>query len=82
MAYNNNKDTCDRCGITKETAKKFPVDTGINHYQYRYSTSFYLSFTGGVLCAKCHKESELESLFRVMDAADKRRKKGNPEEAD
>ncbi len=68
MAYNFDKNTCDKCGIDKDEAKKHPVDTGINHPEYRYSTSFYLSINGGVLCAKCHREEELKSLFNLMDA--------------
>jgi len=67
MSYNFDKDICDRCGISKKEAEKYPIDTGINHPFYRYSTSFYLDTNGGVLCAKCHKETELESLFKLMD---------------
>lgn len=74
MAYNFDKNICDRCGITEEEAKKYPVDTGINHYNYRYSTSFYLGINNEVLCAKCHKEKELEDLFALMDKRDKKRK--------
>ena len=68
--YNFEKDVCDRCGITKEEAKKYPVDTGIDQYPFRYSTRFYLSTDGTVKCAKCHKEEGLESLFKLMDAID------------
>lgn len=77
--YNFDKDTCDRCGITKEEAKKHPVATGIDHPEYKTTTSFYLSYDGGVLCARCHRESELESLFKLMDAVDaKRAAEGKP----
>jgi hypothetical protein len=68
LQYNFEKNTCDRCGITKEEAKKHPVETGIDHPQYRLSTSFNLSLGGGVHCEKCHRESELEKLFTAMDA--------------
>lgn len=68
--YNFDKDTCDRCGMTKEEAKNHPVDMGIECYPFRYSTRFYLSIDGGVLCAGCHKETELEKLFKLMDAID------------
>lgn len=68
MSYNFDKNTCDRCGITKEEARKHPVDTGINHYLYRYTTSFSLGHNGEVWCARCHKEIELERLFALMDA--------------
>jgi hypothetical protein len=76
MAYNFTKNTCDRCGITKEKAMNHPVDTGINHPQYRYSTSFKLGFNGEVHCARCSKEIGLEQLFRAMDFAEQRVKNG------
>lgn len=65
--YDTEKDTCDRCGITKAEARKHPVDTGINHPEYRYSTSFSLGSRGQVHCARCHREIELESLFAWLD---------------
>lgn len=71
--YNYEKDICDRCGIDKEEAKKHPVSTGIDHPEYRYSTSFSLSTDGTVKCAKCHREEELEKLFNTMDAIDAKR---------
>ena len=74
MAYNFKKNTCDKCGIDKEEAKKYPIDTGINHPQYRYSTSFHLGLNGSVLCAKCNREEEIRLVFAAMDAADARRK--------
>jgi hypothetical protein len=67
MAYNFNKKTCDRCGITEEEAKKYPVETGINHPFYNKTTSFFLGIDGSVTCARCHGEKELEDLFRVLD---------------
>lgn len=73
--YNLDKDVCDRCGITQKEAEKHPVATGINHPQYKYSTSFYLGTDGSVLCARCHKEKELEDLFKTMNARDAARKK-------
>lgn len=66
--YNKKKDTCDICGITKEKAKKHPIKTGIDHPDYAYTTSFSLSYDGGVYCAKCNRERELEKLFKSMDA--------------
>lgn len=72
--YNFDKETCDRCGITKQEAKKHPVDTGINHPQYRFTTSFYLGNRGQVNCAACHREMELETLFAAMDRIDAKRK--------
>lgn len=65
--YNFEKDTCDDCGITKEEAKKYPVNTGINHPDYRTTTSFSLSNNGGVWCARCHRERELRLLMAAMD---------------
>ena len=68
MSYNYDKKNCDRCGISKEKRKTLPAfDTGINHPTYRYSTSFYLGFDGDVMCPECHKETELEKLFNLMD---------------
>lgn len=63
MAYNFDKDTCDLCGITKEKAKEIPVLTGIDHPKYKYSTSFYYSFTGEVLCAQCHRGKEIGQVI-------------------
>ena len=76
MAYNFTKNTCDRCGITKKEAEKYPVDTGINNFLYRYSTSFKLGFNGEVHCARCAKEIGLEQLFKAMDFAEQRVKNG------
>lgn len=77
--YDYKKDVCDRCHTTKEEALKHPVDVGINHWLYRYSTSFYLNTDGGALCAKCHKEKGLEDLFKTMDAIDaKKAAEGKP----
>lgn len=64
MAYNFKKKTCDKCGA-KENKQS-------NYYQLRPEESFRLGFNGEVWCAKCHKEKELESLFNLMDARDKR----------
>jgi hypothetical protein len=71
MPYNKEKDTCDRCGITKEAAKNHPVKTGINHPDYATTTSFYLSWDGGVTCARCHRELEIRKIFKAMDKEDK-----------
>ena len=68
MAYNFDKDTCDVCGITQEEAKKYPVDTGINHPEYCKSTSFRLSYDGGVWCARCHKEKSIKEVCDLMGA--------------
>jgi hypothetical protein len=68
--YDFDKDTCDRCGISKVEAKKHPVETGVNHPEYRFSTSFSLGSRGQVHCAKCNREMELESLFATMDKRD------------
>lgn len=67
FGYNFDKNTCDKCGITKEEAKKFPVATGINHPEYRTTTSFSLSQDGGVLCARCNREAEIKSCMDAMD---------------
>ena len=72
MTYNFDKDICDRCGITKEEAKKYSVNTGINYSLYCYITSFYLDCNGRVLCARCYKEMELKSLFKVIDYEDEK----------
>lgn len=75
MAYNFNKETCDKCGITKAQREKLPpMPTGIGHPEYCETKSFRLDYDGSVLCPECHKEKQLESLFRLMDARDKKRK--------
>ena len=71
MAYNFNKDTCDKCGITKEAFKQKK-----SYYFYslnpaeKSQASFQLGYDGSVLCYDCHKEKQLESLFKQMDARD------------
>lgn len=71
-----------RCVVCKITAAKFsrgePVDTGINHPEYCRTLSFYEQRYGSkkYLCAKCHRESELKSLFEAMDRRDILKKKG------
>lgn len=69
--YDFAKNNCDRCGISKEEAKKFPVDTGINHPGYRYSISFYLDNKGGALCARCHREQEIAWAIAAIDRREK-----------
>jgi hypothetical protein len=76
LQYNFTKNTCDRCGVTKEEAQtRPPVDTGIDHPDYRYTKSFSLSLGGGVHCAACAREAELERLFAAMDRRDAARAK-------
>lgn len=64
---------CARCGITaKASFNKGAFDTGINHPTYRYTYSFYnySQFIGKKnvhYCPRCHKETELEKLFDVME---------------
>jgi ribosomal protein S27AE len=71
MALPADKLICSRCGKSKAQRLLEPAfDTGINHPEYRYSKSFMLSYTGRVTCPECHKEEELESLFKLMDARD------------
>lgn len=77
MAYNFDKDTCDKCGVSKAQLKKLPpFDTGINHPEYRWSRSMSLGFDGSVLCPRCAKEQELKGLFDLMDKAEARARKG------
>jgi predicted nucleic acid-binding Zn ribbon protein len=61
--------TCDSCGIDEIEAKKYPVGTGINHYLYRYSTSFYTS-ENYIKCARCHKEAQLALVIKAIERAD------------
>ena len=68
MGYNFDKNTCDVCGVTQKEAKKYPVDTGINHPVYCKSTSFRLSYSGEVWCARCHREKEIEGVCNLMEA--------------
>jgi hypothetical protein len=71
MCYNFDKNTCDRCGITKKENKKLYQDPFINTYENNMNASFYLGFNGEAWCPKCHKELELEKLFAAMDKREK-----------
>lgn len=81
--WNNPKNNvCVRCGITQEESNKLPaVATGINHPDYDFTKSFYLAGANNgndpayIWCPRCHRESELEKLFAVMDKRDKEREK-------
>jgi len=69
---------CRRCRITaRDSVKRGPFPTGINHPEYCETYSFYLydqgKETAHHMCPPCHKEAELESLFALMDARDKRK---------
>jgi len=71
MSYNTDDNhPCDICSITPEEAEKQ------NHGAYfergserrrSFETSFRLSYDGGVMCAKCHKEHSLKQIFDLMD---------------
>lgn len=65
MSYNFDKNTCDRCGVSKEQAKGIYEE--LSNGERRYTKSFSLGNNGEVHCAPCHKEKELESLFNLMD---------------
>ena len=71
MAYNTDDNApCDKCGITSEQADKQRHGAYFTRGQYgrrQFETSFRLSYDGGVLCAKCHKEDSLKSLFELMN---------------
>jgi len=57
------------CGITPDKADKQKHGAYSTRGQYgspQFETSFRLSFDGGVLCAKCHKESSLKQVFDLM----------------
>ena len=65
---------CARCKRTARACAEAPAtDTGIDHFRYRYTNSFYTSAAGRHTCAACHKEEGLESCFAAMDARDKER---------
>jgi hypothetical protein len=64
MCYNFDKNTCDRCRITKEACLK-------KHNYDRHAASFSLGHNGEVTCPECHKELELENLFALMDKREK-----------
>jgi ribosomal protein L37AE/L43A len=64
---------CKRCGKTKtQRLKEPPMFTGINHPEYMYTKSFYKYGEDNYLCPECHKETQLEELFKVMDAYEKK----------
>lgn len=69
MGYNFDKNTCDRCGITKEENEKNYKDRNpfLSNYENRMTTSFHLGFNEEVWCPGCHGELELEKLFALMD---------------
>lgn len=65
--------TCKRCGITaEESAKLPPVETGIDHPVYCQTKSFYHYNDGKHMCPRCHRETQLESLFEAMDNYEQR----------
>ena len=63
---------CSVCRVTAATfSRREPVDTGINHPEYCRTLSFYLNQkTGKHMCARCHREDEIRSLFELMDKRD------------
>lgn len=67
--WQNNNLICARCGITEKQREKLPpMDTGINHWDHRYTKSFYIDTEKHTaLCPECHKEKGLEELFNMMD---------------
>lgn len=79
MAYNTDENhTCNRCGITPKQAEEQGIGAFVRrgqHQEAKFETSFKLSYDGGVLCARCHKEKSLKSLFDLMDRRDKERER-------
>ncbi len=70
-----------KCFLCRKTAKEAfygpPVITGINHPEYYQTRSFYGwggYESGNHVCANCHRENELKSLFALMDARDAKKK--------
>jgi len=71
MAYNFDKSTCDRCGITKEEHnKRYPWSP--HHWNRHKHASFSLGYDGSVLCGLCASEKQLEELFAIMDAREEK----------
>lgn len=65
---------CFRCNKTnQESFALGPFPTGINHPEYYQTYSFYRYGENKHACPRCHKEMELESLFKLMDARDARK---------
>lgn len=62
---------CDKCGIGEKDYDKIHPWSNWN-YNRDPLASFRLSTNGGVLCGACHKEKELEDLFKLMDARDEK----------
>lgn len=59
---------CSRCGKTQAQRNlEPPMATGIDHYVYGWTKSFLLYPNGTYLCPECHKETQLENLFKAMD---------------
>ena len=53
MAYNFDKNTCDKCRITKDKVKKKML-----------KGSLRLGQDGSVLCSYCHKEKLLKDIMK------------------
>lgn len=60
MAYNFDKNTCDKCGISKEDIK---TSTFKSYQDKMLTESFRLGQDGSVLCPDCHKENQLKSIL-------------------
>jgi len=64
---------CSRCGITEEEFYK-THPRRINYLNYNPLDSFFTDADNNHFCGPCHKETQLEKLFDLMD---KKEKKGD-----
>jgi hypothetical protein len=66
MSYSNKR--CDRCNITeKEFYKHHPKNPEWVSLGYNPLNTFYWDGSDGYWCGECHKEIQLEKLFKLMD---------------
>ena len=58
--------TCDRCGITEEQFYKTHPKR-IDYLNYNPLDSMFIGANDEYWCGPCHKELELEKVFKLLD---------------
>jgi len=61
MAYNFDKDTCDKCNRKAKSRNRALT------YQEQANDGLRLSINGSVLCSDCSREKNLEYIFNKLD---------------
>jgi hypothetical protein len=62
MAYNFDKNTCDKCGITEEDISN-KVNNAMTYSERMHQGSFNLGQDESVLCPGCQKEKILSEIL-------------------